>query len=447
MDIGNSTLNMAIDAKAGAVGDANPAVGVACAANSTTFAAQDTYTWLEDVMKTWEVSALRNSGVLEKTEGGQDIATYLNDLDRDDEEDDRGAANSSKDDVGDSGSSDEEGASEDDEQLQDQDCAVSGGDSAPAAMRDQGMRGGQTAAHMANIANFQKGEIGAQGSVKFEDTESNRFGIVNDPFSSVAKPEGGVRGAALLMAGVGLDYGRPSSHLSSGSSATPSRQAPGGHRPGQALAPAAPKIAPRPAARIAPAPVMGLLGGEPGQGGANYPGGVAQQMANVPPAPAPVIPACGIPPKRRGRKRKNPDLTEEERALVRKQQNRESAKLSRVRRKVIAAEYEDQISELVESNEKLREQVSALTNKLTCLQSILTVSVVPAGQGPAATNAPHAREEESSSHYGSGTESSASRHTAVDPRQTHYIGQQEQSYYNTQGSGGQQRREAQQARV
>ncbi|PXF43415.1 hypothetical protein BWQ96_06805 [Gracilariopsis chorda] len=51
--------------------------------------------------------------------------------------------------------------------------------------------------------------------------------------------------------------------------------------------------------------------------------------------------------KRRGRKRKNPELTDEERILWRKHQNRESAKLSLVRRKVIAAEYEGKLNALI----------------------------------------------------------------------------------------------------
>jgi Basic region leucine zipper len=96
-------------------------------------------------------------------------------------------------------------------------------------------------------------------------------------------------------------------------------------------------------------------------------------------------PSQGIPgkpaPKKRGRKRKNPELTEDERALVRKLQNRESAKLSRVRRKVIAAEYEEQISELVDNNKRLHDQVTALNNRLSFLQSLLTVHVAPAGGG------------------------------------------------------------------
>lgn len=98
-------------------------------------------------------------------------------------------------------------------------------------------------------------------------------------------------------------------------------------------------------------------------------------FANTGPVPSVVPQKPG--PKKRGRKRKNPELTEDERALVRKLQNRESAKLSRVRRKVIAAEYEEQISELVDNNKRLHDQVTALNNRLSFLQSLLTVHVTP----------------------------------------------------------------------
>lgn len=84
----------------------------------------------------------------------------------------------------------------------------------------------------------------------------------------------------------------------------------------------------------------------------------------------------GLPgQKKRGRKRKNPELTEEERALVRKEQNRESARLSRVRRKVIAAEYEGRLNSLIGENAMLRKQVEGLNDRLLYLQSLLTITV------------------------------------------------------------------------
>lgn len=100
-----------------------------------------------------------------------------------------------------------------------------------------------------------------------------------------------------------------------------------------------------------------------------YPSVLAPSPALL--SPQPVVPG----PKKRGRKRKNPELSEEERALERKHKNRESAKLSRVRRKVIAAEYEERLNALVGENVMLRKQVEGLNNRLVYLQSLLTVSV------------------------------------------------------------------------
>lgn len=80
-------------------------------------------------------------------------------------------------------------------------------------------------------------------------------------------------------------------------------------------------------------------------------------------------------PKKRGRKRKNPELSEEERKLLRQAQNRASAKQSRMRRKVMAAEYEKRVNTLEGENETLRDTVAALSDRLHFLQTLLTVSV------------------------------------------------------------------------
>ena len=82
-------------------------------------------------------------------------------------------------------------------------------------------------------------------------------------------------------------------------------------------------------------------------------------------------------PKKRGRKRKHPELSDAERKALRQAQNRESAKQSRIRRKTMAAEYEKKMSVLNDENDQLRDQVSVLNNRLTFLQSLLTVSVNP----------------------------------------------------------------------
>ncbi|PXF45433.1 hypothetical protein BWQ96_04848 [Gracilariopsis chorda] len=79
--------------------------------------------------------------------------------------------------------------------------------------------------------------------------------------------------------------------------------------------------------------------------------------------------------KKRGRKCKNPELTDEERVLWRKQQNTEGAKLSRVRRKVNGAEYESNLNVLINENTMLKKQVDEHENRLACMQSLLTVSV------------------------------------------------------------------------
>lgn len=80
-------------------------------------------------------------------------------------------------------------------------------------------------------------------------------------------------------------------------------------------------------------------------------------------------------PKKRGRKRKNPHLSEEERKAQRQKQNRESAKLSRIRRKNMTMEYEKRVNTLEGENENLRDTVAALTGRLEMLQNLLTVSV------------------------------------------------------------------------
>lgn len=80
-------------------------------------------------------------------------------------------------------------------------------------------------------------------------------------------------------------------------------------------------------------------------------------------------------PKKRGRKRKNPHLTEDERKAQRQAQNRESAKLSRIRRKNMTIEYEKRVNTLEGENENLRDTVAALTGRLEMLQNLLTISV------------------------------------------------------------------------
>jgi bZIP transcription factor len=80
-------------------------------------------------------------------------------------------------------------------------------------------------------------------------------------------------------------------------------------------------------------------------------------------------------PKKRGRKRKNPEMSEDQRKALRQAQNRESAKQSRLRRKTIAAEYEKRVTSLSSENETLKDTIMALSDRLQFLQGLLTVSV------------------------------------------------------------------------
>lgn len=104
--------------------------------------------------------------------------------------------------------------------------------------------------------------------------------------------------------------------------------------------------------------------------------GGATEVPDAPPVPA------APQPKKRGRKRKNPELSEEERKLLRQAQNRASAKQSRMRRKVMAAEYEKRVNTLEGENESLRDTIAALSDRLQFLQTLLTVSVQKRPPGP-----------------------------------------------------------------
>ena len=136
----------------------------------------------------------------------------------------------------------------------------------------------------------------------------------------------------------------------------------------------------------------GPSGGLPGKPAGPCPPGSApfvsprSQAVPIAPAPSnrpyPALPASTsftpvIQKKRRGRKRKHPEMTEQERKLARMEQNRRSARLSRVRKKMITQEYEEKMSKLVNENSSLREQVAALNQRLNFMQGLLTVSVTP----------------------------------------------------------------------
>lgn len=80
-------------------------------------------------------------------------------------------------------------------------------------------------------------------------------------------------------------------------------------------------------------------------------------------------------PLKRGRKRKNPGLTDEERKAIRQAQNRENAKQSRLRRINLTEEYRKKAEVLQEENKKLKVSVATLEERLKYLQGMITVSV------------------------------------------------------------------------
>eukprot|EP00181_Compsopogon_caeruleus_P004632 CAMPEP_0184688528 /NCGR_PEP_ID=MMETSP0312-20130426/30147_1 /TAXON_ID=31354 /ORGANISM="Compsopogon coeruleus, Strain SAG 36.94" /LENGTH=475 /DNA_ID=CAMNT_0027145775 /DNA_START=123 /DNA_END=1550 /DNA_ORIENTATION=- len=107
--------------------------------------------------------------------------------------------------------------------------------------------------------------------------------------------------------------------------------------------------------------------------------GVSLPTASVAQAPQAledqVAKATGRSPRKRGRKRKFPHLTEEERRTMRRDRNRESARRSRDRKRNIQKQYESKITAVRKENDSLEGQVSALSNRLEFLKQILTVHV------------------------------------------------------------------------
>lgn len=299
-------------------------------------------TWLEDVMKTWEVGVVRKSGVLEKSKDGQELGQYLNGLEAEAQREvetesmeirsSHGPENSSQ---GSNAINAHAGDSEDEEED----------DSPPNSVKEE--------THSLSNGNAQKMNSSADSSSRHGNEGNN--GVVSGVMQDNVIRENTTMIAPASVA-LPSTIGRPTTSVgstgSTGSSSTSASKRP-------------PRII-RQATKIAPAPMIP----SPIYPAVPYPGGMMPSgMSFRPPAPP--------GQKKRGRKRKNPELTDEERALMRKEQNRESAKLSRVRRKVIAAEYEGRLKSLVGENAFLRKQVEGLNNRLVYLQSLLTVSVRP----------------------------------------------------------------------
>ena len=377
-------------------------------------------TWLEDIMKTWEVDAVRDSGVLEKSKDGQEISRYLQSLEHEAERDaeiekienvSHSAQNPIASAPGDS-SDDDETSIEQHGSTQQQPSASS--DPIPngqtpssngheqacnateelqrsiAAVNISGRTGPNPAAQMLVAQSAASAAVMEGSTTPFLPKHSmqpakqhqpciashSRFQL-EEQRQNLSQPQSGPSSAHTTLPtqhklrGPALSSTPPpvTPQGNSSSSEATSRQADGS----QVLSSdtknkpplrQATKIAPAPS--VATSPITGTNGLFPNQ---MYPG--MMPVSNVPWQSKPVVPGQ----KKRGRKRKNPELTDEERALVRKEQNRESAKLSRVRRKVIAAEYEGRLNALVEENTMLRKQVEGLNNRLVYLQSLLTISV------------------------------------------------------------------------
>lgn len=83
--------------------------------------------------------------------------------------------------------------------------------------------------------------------------------------------------------------------------------------------------------------------------------------------------------KRRGRKRKHPEMTEEERKAYRAMQNRKSAERSRQRKKIQQEAYQKRMEQLCTENDELRSTVQALQSRLEYLENLLSVTIRRSG--------------------------------------------------------------------
>lgn len=337
-------------------------------------------TWLGDVMKTWEVNAVRQSGALEKSKDGQDINDYLARLEAEAQED-----NSVNDDPsGERQESYEAGDADDNSDEDDGDNDESEPSSAGQLLDAQpnnlnrsrnsmstvpttnDVQPSHQALQAIPIAQYQLFTTNASQAVQpaqFHPIVSNSIPLGPRPTASapeiVAHP-GLPSLSSTSSPGISTTSTPipPDVHMSTPSSASSASAGSGGN-----LVRRATKIAPAPAAPVQPGTGNGMI---------SMP--IFQGCPPITPNWTQLNPVV-TGKKKRGRKRKNPQLTEEERALYRKEQNRESARMSRVRRKVIAIEYEDKLKALVDENAYLRKQVDGLNNRLAYLQSILTITV------------------------------------------------------------------------
>lgn len=346
-------------------------------------------TWLEDVMKTWEVGVVRQSGVLEKTKDGQELNDYLNSLEEEAQMEaeidaierqslHNGHNNQTQ---GATQLGPQAGESEDDE----------GEDGADNVIRKDGIQSIDGSQMKDNEHDTKNRISGVDKSIVSQDIDSSSAtqqgkGSVMQMRHAHSAPEEHLKGewtntsadsSQRTMFGLTVQEARSTSSPSTSSASTKQTKTPNLNCTSSSSTP--PKIMRQPT-KIAPAPNVSVSGLPEGLvPNVMFPGGMAPQCMTwpLPTTPSTVPPTAPPRPKKRGRKRKNPELTDEERALVRKEKNKESAKLSRVRRKVIAEEYEGRLKALVGENASLRKQVEGLNNRLVYMQSLLTVSVRP----------------------------------------------------------------------
>lgn len=328
-------------------------------------------TWLEDVMKTWGIGALCGSGVLEKTKDGQEVSDYLNELKgelsqdnlrKDNPEVDREFNHNAI-------ANDQNGLSHrtqaTSEHLnQDPECSN--------LKRSNAMRG-------PNIA----------VSCQQQEPEVSPFPVrPNEQIMPTLPP-----GVSHLNTFRNLPKCVPT-HPHVPTAIAPAPTTMGQHadlpfpRAPNAISPSMPDFMVQPTLSSfqlsSPSPRSPKSGGN-----------TLRKATKIAPAPGPGLTSHGhgggtdalpllqgCPPTTNGWRQPNPDTggkdknrKRKERDEKRKELNRESARQSRVRRKVIAHEYEDKINSLLSENSHLREQVGRLNGKLNYLQSILTVTV------------------------------------------------------------------------
>ncbi|KAI0562317.1 bZIP transcription factor [Gracilaria domingensis] len=366
--------------------------------DSIVLANNEKSTWLQDVQTTWEVDTVRQSGILSTSKLGLELDDYLKSLERSvleeerDQPQDDEAPDAAHDHAPDNecpgDSSDEEAShhvlsngstpiSHASTQAAAPQVAPNVGVPRPLHSPAPGNTNGpssmpQPSGFMPLIAPTVSAN--PNPSTASVPTLSSSMAPHGAPMSSatvpsLAMPSHSSHSKSVASSAVSA-VGITSPSVTSQGSASATTIAPSKTQPSQ-LPPQ-----PRQAAKIAPAPALPTS-----PLAANGMWGLSGMTAPVSPWMKPVAPQVPVK-KKRGRKRKNPELTDEERILWRKQQNRESAKLSRVRRKVIAAEYEGKLNALINENTILRKQVDGLSNRLLYMQNLLTVSVRNASQPP-----------------------------------------------------------------